>query len=155
MPAIWTTEESFFSMQERVRHLGTTEMVLNAREIEAARALGDLRENAEYKSSLEKRSRLQMELKQLSEQLGHARIITKNDTQTEEVSIGSVVEIQTGDSSPLVYTILGPWDADAEKNIVSLQSKLVQAMLGLKVESTFKFRNEDYTIVSLKTIFDS
>jgi hypothetical protein len=36
-----------------------------------------------------------------------------------------------------------------------LQSKLVQAMLGLKVDDKFKFRNEDYTIVSLKTIFDA
>lgn len=152
---IWTTEESFHAMQEHVRHLGTTEMVANAREIEAARALGDLRENSEFKFSLEKRSRLQMELKQLSEQLNHARIITKNDTQSDEVSIGSVVEIQDGKNQTLTYTILGAWDADAEKNIVSLQSKLVQAMLGCKLNDKFKFRNEEYTIVSLKTVFDS
>ncbi len=152
---IWTTEESFLNMQERVRHLGTTEMVANAREIEAARALGDLRENSEYKFSLEKRSRLQMELKQLSEQLSHARIITKNDIQIDEVSIGSIVEIrQDGKEASIVYTILGPWDADTEKNIVSLQSKLVQSMLGLKKDEKFNFRDEEYTIVSLKNVFD-
>ena len=151
---IWTTEEGYHKMQERVRQLGTTEIVANAREIEAARAHGDLRENSEYKFSLEKRSRLQSELKNLSEQLGRARIITRADVTTDEVTVGSVVDLKDGKGNPLHYTILGPWDADPEKNILSLQSKLVQAMLGCKKDDIFNFRNEDYQIVSLKTIFD-
>lgn len=150
---IWTTEEGYHRMQERVRQIATTEIVANAREIEAARALGDLRENSEYKFALEKRSRLQSELKSLSEQLGRARIITKADVSNEEVSIGSVVELSDGNNS-VTYTILGPWDADVSQNIVSLQSKLVQSMLGCKKEDKFSFRDEEYQVVSLKTIFD-
>lgn len=151
---IWTTEDAYIRMQERVRRLGTTEIVANAREIEAARALGDLRENAEYKFSLEKRSRLQSELKNLSEQLSRARIITRADVTSEEVSVGSIVHLVNSKGNHICYTILGPWDANPEKNIVSLQSKLVQTMLGYKKEDIFNFRNEDYQIVSLKTIFD-
>ncbi|MBA3237633.1 MAG: GreA/GreB family elongation factor [Parachlamydiaceae bacterium] len=151
---IWTTEEGYQTMQERVRQLGTTEIVANAREIEAARAHGDLRENSEYKFSLEKRSRLQSELKNLSEQLGRARIITRADVTTDEVTVGSIVDLVDSKGTQLHYTILGPWDADPEKNILSLQSKLVQAILGSKKDDVVNFRGEDYKIVSLKTIFD-
>lgn len=151
---IWTTEEGYQRMQERVRQIATTEIVANAREIEAARALGDLRENSEYKFALEKRSRLQGELKTLSEELSRARIITKADVSNEEVSVGSVVELIDGKNKSVTYTILGPWDADTSQNIVSLQSKLVQSMLGCKKEDKFNFRGEEYQVVSLKTIFD-
>lgn len=151
---IWTTEEGYHKMQERVRQLATTEIVANAREIEAARALGDLRENSEYKFALEKRSRLQSELKTLSEELSRARIITRADVSKDEVSVGSVVKLVDGKKSELNYTILGPWDADPTQNVLSLQSKLVQSMLGCKKEDKFKFRGEEYQIVSLGTIFD-
>ena len=45
---IWTTEAGYLKTQDRARQVGTIEVVENAREIEAARALGDLRENSEY-----------------------------------------------------------------------------------------------------------
>ncbi len=56
----WCSEDSFLKMQEKIKTIGTKEIVENAREIEAARAHGDLRENSEFKFALEKRSRLQM-----------------------------------------------------------------------------------------------
>src|SRR6185295_20308574 len=72
---VWTTEASFQKMQARIRDIGTIEMCDVAKEIEVARAHGDLRENAEYKAAIERRNRLQNELKILSEQFNHARII--------------------------------------------------------------------------------
>lgn len=151
---IWTTEEAFLKMQDHIRHLGTTEVVANAREIEAARALGDLRENSEFKSALEKRSRIQRDLKNLSDQMHHARIITKADTSTQQASIGSVVEILDPKGNKLTYTILGQWDADPENNILSSQSLFVQALLGHEKGDKFQFRDEEYEILALKTIFD-
>ncbi len=151
---LWTTEAGYMRTQERIREIGTTEMVANAKEVEAARALGDLRENSEYKFALEMRSRLQGELKSLSEQIGRARIITPIDVKSDEISIGSVVDVADSKNNIVVYTILGPWDADTDKNILSSQSKFVQAMLGLSKDDRFSFRDEDYKILGLKTIFD-
>lgn len=151
---IWTTEAGYQRMQEKIRQLATTELVATAREIEAARALGDLRENSEYKFALEKRSRQQGELKTLSEELSRARIITKSDVSKDEVSVGSVVTLVDGNEAEINYTILGPWDADPVQNILSLQSQIVQAMLGCKKKDKFKFRGEDYQITELGTIFD-
>lgn len=143
---VWTTEKGFLATQERVKQLGTVEVIENAREIEAARALGDLRENSEYKFALEKRSRLQGELKMLSDLLHHARIITKDDISLNEVGVGSIVEVVDSKGKQTQYTILGPWDADVEKNILSFQSKLAESMIGCTVGDKFRFRNEDYQI---------
>lgn len=151
---IWTTEEAFLAIQDRVRHIGTVEVVENSREVEAARALGDLRENSEYKFAVERRSRLQGQLKMLSEQIKHARIITKDDINENEVSIGSVAEVTDSNGNKVTYTILGPWDANADENILSFQSKLAQAMLGYKKGESFEFRGEQFKITSLKSFLD-
>lgn len=151
---LWTTEEAFLKIQDRIQHIGTVEIVENAREVEAARALGDLRENSEYKFAVERRSRLQGQLKTLSEQIKHARIITKNDISSDEVGVGSVVELADENGKKITYTILGPWDADADKNVLSFQSKLAQAMLGCKKGDMFQFRDEKFKILALKTFLD-
>ncbi|MCE5315787.1 MAG: GreA/GreB family elongation factor [Parachlamydia sp.] len=147
---VWTTEEGYNRTKQRLHHLTTVETVENAREIEAARSLGDLRENSEYKFALEKRSRIQSEIRHLSEQINRARIITRDDISEDEVSVGSIVEVVDSKGNPSTYTILGIWDADADKGILSTQSRLAQSMTGTKVGETFKFRDEDYTIVGLK-----
>lgn len=151
---IWTTEEGYMKTQELVRQLGTTEMVENAREIEAARALGDLRENSEYKFALEKRSRLQSQLKGYSDQLQKARIITSQDIHPHEIFIGSVVTLADKNNNETTYTLLGPWDADTEKNILSFQSKLAQSMVGYRVGDKFTFKDEEYKVIALSNIFE-
>ncbi len=151
---IWTTEAGFMKTQERVKHIGTKEMIENAREVEAARALGDLRENSEYKFACERRSRLQGEMKTLSELLNRARIITKDDISLDEVGVGNIVEVKDNKGVATIYTILGPWDADAEENILSFQSKFALAMIGYKEGETFQFKDEDYTITGIKSFLD-
>jgi transcription elongation factor GreA-like protein/transcription elongation GreA/GreB family factor len=148
---IWTTQEGYVKLQERIQHLGTVETVDNAREIEAARALGDLRENAEYKFALERRSRLQAEMRTLSQQLNQARVLTKNDILKEEVSIGAIVHLLDSKGKKTAYTILGPWEADPDQHILSFQSKLAQIMLGCKKGDSFDFLGEKYTIQNIES----
>lgn len=150
---LWTTEEGYEKLQQRIEHIGTVETVQNAREIEAARELGDLRENAEYKAALERRSRLQSELNLLSGQLNQSRIITPKDVLENEVGPGSVVECSDKSGKTSTFTLLGPFDADPEKNILSFQSKLAQQMIGKKVGEKFTFQTEEYTINQLSNFF--
>jgi transcription elongation factor GreA-like protein/transcription elongation GreA/GreB family factor len=150
---IWTTEEGYLKVQERIRQIGTIEMVENAREIEAARALGDLRENSEFKFAQERRARLQSELKTLSSQLNRARIITPDDVHVSEIGIGSKVEVTDSGGNQMQYMILGPWDADPDKNILSFNSKLAQLMFGKKKGENFIFRDEKYQILNLGSYF--
>lgn len=147
---IWTTAEGFQRTKDRMEQISSVETIENAKEIEAARALGDLRENSEYKFALEKRSRLQGELKHLSEQLSRARVITHEDIDDDEVSVGHVVTLEDPQGKKAQYTLLGPWDADVEKGILSSQSKLAEAMIGKKKGETFNFRDEPYTVLDFK-----
>jgi len=151
---IWTTQEGYQKTQLRIQEIATTETVQNAREIQAARALGDLRENAEFKAALEKRDRLQSDLKFLSDQISHARILTPEDVPSDEVGVGSVVHCRDSKGESLRFTLLGPWDADPEKHILSFQSKLAQAMKGLTVDQKFEFQGEKFTITAIDSYFD-
>jgi len=151
---IWTTQEGFQIIQERIRQIATVETIQNAKEIEAARALGDLRENAEFKAALEKRDQLQAELKFLSDQLARARILTPEDVPVDEVGVGSVVCCSDSNGKQIKFTLLGPWDADAEKHILSFQSKLAQSMKGKSVKEKFEFQGEQFTITDIYNYFD-
>ncbi|MCB1149042.1 MAG: GreA/GreB family elongation factor, partial [Chlamydiia bacterium] len=148
---IWSTDKGYNKLRERIQQIGTVEIVENAREIEDARALGDLRENSEYKFAQEKRARLQGELKLLSDQLNRARIITEQDVALDAVSVGTVVELINSQGGKVTYTILGPWDANPDENILSFQSKMAQAMIGYKVGEKFSFRHDTYTVSDIRS----
>lgn len=151
---IWTTQEGYQRTQLRIQQIATVETVNNAREIESARALGDLRENAEFKAALERRDRLQSEVKFLSEQIGRARILTPEDVSTDEVTVGSVVHCRDSKGEHLRFVLLGPWDADPENHILSFQSKLAQAMKGRSIGEKFDFQGETFTITDIDNYFD-
>ncbi len=148
---LWTTQEGYDKTLTKIEHLGTVEIVHNAREIEAARALGDLRENSEYKFALEKRGRLQTELKTVSAQLNKSRVITELDISNSEIGIGACVELLSDSGQSQEYTILGPWDADPDKHIVSSKSKLAQLLWGKKVGDEVSLPEGDFTIKSFSS----
>ncbi len=151
---LWTTDIGFKKVKDRMQQIATVETVANAKEIEVARSHGDLRENAEFKAALEKRDRLQSELKMLSEQVSRARVITKADIITDEVGIGCTVDCKNKSGKTLSYTLLGLWDADPNQGILSFQSKLAQEMKGLTVGETFNFQGETFTITDIRSYAD-
>lgn len=148
---IWTTHEGYLKLQQRIQQIATVETIENAKEIEVARSHGDLRENAEFKAALEKRDRLQSELKTLSEQLSSARVITKEDIVPNEAGVGTIVECENKKGKTITYTLLGPWDADPERNILSFQSKLAQALKGKKVGDKFTSQGDELTITAVRS----
>ena len=150
----WTTQESLHRVQERIKLIATSETVDSAREIEAARALGDLRENSEYKFAKERRARLQEEMRRLSHEIQKARVLTLVDVDTDEIGIGNVITLIDSKGNTCTYTILGPWDADADNMILSNQSPFSQAMMGKTIGDTFQFKGEEYKVGEIATIFD-
>jgi len=148
---IWTTAEGYAILQKKIEQIGTVETVENAKEIEIARAHGDLRENAEFKAALERRDRLQAELKFLSDQLNKCRIITRDDIDTKKVGVGVIVDCESENGERVAYTILGPWDADPDKNILSFQSKLARSMIDLEKNDTFEIQGKKYTILDFRS----
>ncbi|MBF8262470.1 MAG: greA [Parachlamydiales bacterium] len=151
---IWTTHAGYQRTQQRIQEIATKETVHNAREIETARGHGDLRENAEFKAALERRDRLQSELKFLSDQIARARILTPGDVPADEIGIGSVVHCRDSKGESQRFVLLGPWDADPEKHILSFQSKLAQALKGRSIGDKVEFQSEVFTITDIDSFFD-
>lgn len=151
---LWTTQEGFQKVQLRMQQIATVETVQNAKEIEIARSHGDLRENAEFKAALERRDRLQSELKFLSDQVASARILTKEDVAEDRVGIGSVVDCRDSKGEHVRFILLGPWDADPDQRILSFQSKLAQSMKGKIIGEKFEFQGEQFLITDIGSYFD-
>jgi transcription elongation GreA/GreB family factor len=112
----------------------------NSKEIALARSYGDLRENHEYKAAKEMQKVLMRRKDELESQLVRARGTDFSNARTDVVSIGSVVhaiDLATGQGES--YTVLGAWDSDPEKGIVSYLSPVAQALLNRKVGEEVEF----------------
>ena len=114
----------------------------NIEEIQIAREYGDLRENFEFKAAKEMQAVLARRRSELERDLDRARGTNFENPDTNMVSIGTVVTLQdesTGKSE--TYTILGAWDGDPEKHILSYLTTIGQAIIGHKVGETVQLPN--------------
>jgi transcription elongation GreA/GreB family factor len=106
----------------------------NSQAIEAARELGDLRENAEYQMAKDEQKILLARQSELQTDLMRAKPTDFTDAPTDFVGIGSVVKLSNPDSGETQeYTILGAWDGDPDNNVLSYLTPLGQKLLGNKV----------------------
>lgn len=151
---IWTTKEGLSKITARIEVIATKEVIENAKEIEIARAHGDLRENSEYKFAMEKRARLQKEIKSLSAQVKNMKVLAKGDIDTSKVSIGTTVSVESEDGENKDFTILGPFDADTEKNIISAQSKLAKYLIDKKVGENVTFSDTTWKINKISSVLE-
>ena len=127
----------------------------NSKEIGIARSYGDLRENFEFKAAKEMQAVLMRRKSELEAALHNARGTAFENPDTSQVSIGTIVTLRDADSGKEeVYTILGAWDGDPDRNIISYQTAIGQAMLGHKVGETVTLTDESetrrYTIISIE-----
>lgn len=112
----------------------------NSKEIAVARSYGDLRENHEYKAAKEMQKVLMRGKDELENQLVRARGTDFSNARTDIVSIGTVVHAtDLATNEPESFTILGAWDSDPEKGIVSYLSPVAQALLNRKISDEVEF----------------
>lgn len=112
----------------------------NSKEIAIARSYGDLRENHEYKAAKEMQKVLMRRKDELESQIVRARGTDFSNVRTDIVSIGTVVratDVATGQHES--FNILGAWDSDPDKGIVSYLSPVAQALMNRKVGDEVEF----------------
>jgi transcription elongation GreA/GreB family factor len=112
----------------------------NSKEIAVARSYGDLRENHEYKAAKEMQKLLMRRKAELETQLVRARGTDFSGSRIDIVGIGTIVHATDLEANqPESFTILGAWDSDPEKGVVSYLSPMAQAMLNHKVGDEVEF----------------
>ena len=112
----------------------------NSKEIAIARSYGDLRENHEFKAAKEMQKVLMRQKQELEAQLMRARGTDFSNTTTDAVAIGSVVlATDLGTNQPETFTILGAWDSDPDKGVISYLSPVGAALLNHKPGEEVEF----------------
>lgn len=101
-----------------------------AEKIAEARSFGDLSENAEYDAAREEQGLLETRVAEIEDILQHAAIIQSGSAS--EVGLGSVVELKN-DAKTVVYTVVGPVEANPLEGKISNESPIGQALMGKKV----------------------
>ena len=128
---------SWSSLQRRkteLEELINKKIPENSREIGVARSYGDLRENFEFKAAKEMQAVLMRRKAELERDLHRARGTGFESPDLSQVSIGTVVTLRDADSGEEeTYTILGAWDGDPERAIISYQTAIGQALLGRRL----------------------
>jgi transcription elongation factor GreA len=101
-------------------------------EIARAREHGDLRENAEYHAAKETLVNLMHRIMELDSKIALAKIIEEQDIDSDKVFIGVTVTIQDEDGQVYEYSVVDLEEADLCANKISVQSPLIQGLLGHK-----------------------
>ena len=112
----------------------------NSKEIAIARSYGDLRENHEYKAAKEMQKIIMRQKEELEAQMMRARGTDFSNPKTDAVNIGTVViATDLGTNQRETFTILGAWDSDPDKGIISYLTPIGSALLNRKVGDEVEF----------------
>ncbi|HEY1793860.1 MAG TPA: GreA/GreB family elongation factor [Opitutaceae bacterium] len=147
------SKESFERKRAEYEAIVSKKIPENSKAIAAAREHGDLRENSEYKMAKQDQQVLMAHKSQLERELARARITDFKDATVEQVSVGSIVEVRVGDGANQSYTILGVWDGDPDRHIISYKTPLGAALIGKRAGETVKVKTgaaeDSYSIVRI------
>jgi transcription elongation GreA/GreB family factor len=123
----------------------------NTKEISIARSYGDLSENFEFKAAKQMQSVLMRRKSELEQALHNARGTAFENPDTSRVSIGTVVTLRDKDSAKQeTYTILGAWDGDPDRHVISYQTAIGQALLGKRPGEFATLPNGQFEIASIE-----
>jgi len=128
---IYTTLHGYRRREKELKNIRDVEVPKNAEELGRAAAFGDISENAEYSAALEKQEHLMRRLRELKDDLDRARILDPGQVTTERVVVGTRVRLRNLTSgAEETYALLGPWDTDLERGVISYLSPVGRGLLG-------------------------
>jgi transcription elongation GreA/GreB family factor/transcription elongation factor GreA-like protein len=131
--AILVSWESLERRKNEYAELVQKAIPANSREIAVARSYGDLRENHEYKAAKEMQKILMRRKSELEAQLVRARGSDFANPRTDVASVGTIVAVTDLDHQHAEqFTILGAWDSDPEKGVISYLTPVGQSLLSHK-----------------------
>ncbi|HYS26274.1 MAG TPA: GreA/GreB family elongation factor, partial [Vicinamibacterales bacterium] len=120
---------------------------------------GDLRENAEYKAAKERQGIVDSRISMLKKRVGEIQLMNLERIPHDKAAFGSTVHLRDKEGAVIIYQLVMPEDADAEKGMISTASPIGRAILNkeegddVKVVTPVGTRN--FELVKLITIHDA
>lgn len=132
--ALIVSWQSLERKKKDLEDLITVKIPDNKREIQIARAEGDLRENGGYKAARDQQAVLLRLQAKYEREIRNARGTDFTGASTERAGIGTIVDVEDSPSGEKeTFIILGAWDGDLERNIISYLSDSAKALIGKAV----------------------
>ena len=148
---LYALPASIEARRQELKALLDEEIPANRRAIEEARALGDLRENFEYKSARQRHEYLSARATNLDGDLRRAQAIDLGQVDVNEIRVGTTTTLSSGDEVRTV-TILGPWESDPDAGIISYESESAQRLLGLAVGADVEDADATWTVDAIEPL---
>jgi len=104
------------------------------KEIQRARELGDLSENAEYQAAKERQSYVQARMGMLRKRMAEISLMNFDRLPHDRAGFGSTVHLrEEGSPAPIIYQLVMPEEADAAKGLISTASPIGRAIVGREI----------------------
>jgi transcription elongation factor GreA len=127
------TPQGYKKLQEEIELLSTTRRREVAERIRIAREFGDIAENAEYDAAKNDQAHLEARIAMLEERLKNARVVTKKEMRSGEVSVGTTVRLKDmGSNKTVEYHVVGSAEANPAEMKLSNESPVGKAIMGRK-----------------------
>ena len=128
------------------------------KEIQRARELGDLRENAEYKAAKERQEIVNARIAMLKKRVGEISLMNLDRIPKDRAGFGSTVHLRAESGDTIIYQLVMPEEADAEKGLISTSSPIGRAILnkeeGDEISVTTPNGTRAFELVKVITIHD-
>jgi transcription elongation factor GreA len=128
------------------------------KEIQRAREHGDLRENAEYKAAKERQEIVNARIAMLKKRVGEISLLNLDRIPHGRAGFGSTVHLRAESGDTIVYQLVMPEEANAERGLISTSSPIGRAILnkeeGDEINVTTPNGPRNFELVKLITIHD-
>jgi len=134
------SKEGMNKLELELKNLKNVERVNVIKSIAAARAHGDLSENAEYHTAKEKQGFIEGKICELEDKISRAEIIDISQVRGEQVKYGASIKLLDEDTNnEIIYKIVSEYEADVSNGMISIISPLAKALIGKKVDESLEF----------------
>ena len=124
------TAEGLEALKAELHELETSGRQDMSKRIEAARSLGDLKENAEYHIAKEDQAHLETKILRLRERLRSA-VVVEADEASAAFTFGRTAEVRDLQTDRThTWTIVGATEANLKQGRLSAESPVAAALLG-------------------------
>lgn len=133
MEKIPLTATGYARLEKELKQLKTVERPAVIEAISEARAHGDLKENAEYAAAKEKQSFIEGRIQELEAVISRAEVIDLAAIKGDTVKFGATVKLVDEESEEeLTYQVVGDYEADIKRNLISTSAPIGRALIGKK-----------------------
>lgn len=127
------------------------------KEIQRARELGDLRENAEYHAAKERQTLVQARISMLRQRVSEIQLMSLDRIPRDKAGFGSKITVNENGKS-FLYELVMPEDANPDLGLISVASPLGRAFSGREegdeVVVSTPAGSREFEIVKLVTIHE-